>query len=212
MSKLIILVEDHYIGRVTWRGQVAIKVIKDKFEELDLLERAKGCPFKQFFQASPMQFSRVIIHQIFLRMKASSKNGLQFEIGGNKIRFRIGEFTLNTRLNFGVYPKEEMSHSRRLVSIYLNDNSLVKSHEVEVAFRACNDKEDSWKFEIVYFIDSMLFSHKANSKVEMSLFSMVESEEDFFQVSFLVESPLKRLLFGLDRDMVYFRALYMEAR
>ena len=141
MSKFIVLVEDHYIEKVTWRGQVAMKVIKDKFEELDLLEMAKGFPFKQFFEASTMRFSRVIIHQLLLRrIKASSKNELQFEIGGNKMRFGIGEFALIMRLNFGIYPKEDVTHSTRFISTYHNNNSLVKSHETEAVFCACSIK------------------------------------------------------------------------
>ena len=51
MSRMIIPINDHYIGRVPRMGQVAMKTIKDKFEDLKLLERAKECPFKQFFQA-----------------------------------------------------------------------------------------------------------------------------------------------------------------
>ena len=62
MSRMIVTVDDHYTDRVTWRGQVAMKTIKDKFEDLKLLERAKECPFKQFFQAQPLQFSCVLIH------------------------------------------------------------------------------------------------------------------------------------------------------
>ena len=152
-----------------------MKVIKDKFEKQDLLERGKGRPFKQFFEASPMQFSGVIIHQLILRrIKASSKNELQFEIGGNKMRFGIGKFTLIIGLNFGMYPKEDVPHSTRLVSTYLNDNSVIKFHELEATFLAYSDREDSWKFRLGYFIDGVLFSYEANSKVEMLLFSMVE--------------------------------------
>ena len=84
-------------------------------------------------------------------------------------------------LNFGAYPNKEGPHSTRLISTYLNDSSLVRSHELEVGFITCNDKEDAWKLILVYFIDDVLYSHEANAKVEMSLFSLVESEEDFFK-------------------------------
>ena len=62
-----------------------------------------------------------------------------------------------------------MPHSIRLVSTYLNNNYIVKSHELEVTFAACIDKEDSWKLGLVYFVDGMLYSHESNSKVDTSL-------------------------------------------
>ena len=66
MSKLIVPIHNHYIGRVTWRGQVAMKMIKEKFEELKLVDKVKKCPFKHFFKAPSLQFSGVIIHQLLL--------------------------------------------------------------------------------------------------------------------------------------------------
>ena len=50
MSKLLVSVEDYYIERVTWMSQQAMKIMKDKFEELKLWEKARECPFKQFFE------------------------------------------------------------------------------------------------------------------------------------------------------------------
>ena len=46
--------------------------------------------------------------------------------------------------------------------------------------------------------------------VERSLFSIVESEEDFFKYPFGRES-FEKTLTRLDKDMVYFRVLYMKA-
>ena len=92
-----------------------------------------------------------------------------------------------TGLNFGSYP-EEVPHSARLVSPHLNYSSIVKSHELEVAFTGCTDKEDAWKLELMYFINGVLYSHKPNSKVDMYLFSLAECEEDFFKCPFGRES------------------------
>ena len=119
------------------------------------------------------------------------------------MRFGIGEFVLITGLNFGSYPKNEPTHSTRLVSTYLNDNIIVKAHELEVAFVACTDKEDSWKHGLVYFVDGMLYSHESNSKVDISLFSLVVSEEDFFNFSFGKES-FERAFLGLNKDMFHY--------
>ena len=113
---LIIPVDNHYIGRVTWRGQATMKMIKDKFEELKLLDRAKKFLFKNFFETTSLQFSCIIIHQIFRRIiKPVGKNELQFEVGGKYLKFGIGEFALITGLNFGAYLDKEVPHSTRLV-------------------------------------------------------------------------------------------------
>ena len=103
------------------------------------------------------------------------------------MKFRISEYALITWLNFGSYP-EEVPHKTRLVSTHLNNNSIVKSHELKVAFTACSDKEDALKLGLVYFIDGVLYLHEPNSKVDMYLFSLVEHEEDFFKYPFGRES------------------------
>ena len=97
MVKVIVPVDNHYTRRVTWMDQVAMKMIKEKYEDLKLLKRAKECLFKQFFQAQPLQFSNVIIHQLLLRkIKSSGKNELQCEIDRKYLRFSIGKFVLIT--------------------------------------------------------------------------------------------------------------------
>ena len=102
-----------------------------------------------------MRFSDVIIHQFLLRkIKSGSKNEIHFKIGGRFVKFRIGEFALITGLNFGSSP-EKVPHSTRLVSTYLNDNSIVKSHKLEVVFTACSDNDDACKLGLVYFIDGV---------------------------------------------------------
>ena len=85
----------------------------------------------------------MIIHELLLRkIKSETKNKIHFEIGCRFVKFGIGEFALIIGLNFCSYP-EEMPHSTRLVPTYLKDNSIVKSHEFEAAFSACNDKDDA---------------------------------------------------------------------
>ena len=71
-------------------------------------------------------------------------------------------YALITGLNFGSYPKE-VPHNTRLVSTHLNNSSIVKSHELEIALTLCKDKEDAWKFSFVYFIDDVMYSHESNS-------------------------------------------------
>ena len=76
--------------------------------------------------------------------------------------------------------KEKMPHTTRLVSIHLNNSSIVRSYELEAAFTTCKDKEGAWKLSLVHFVDDVLYSHDPNSKVDMFLFSLVEREEEFF--------------------------------
>ena len=136
--------------------------------------------------------------------KIKEKNEIYFEIGRRSIKFGIGEFALITGLNFGLYLDKEELYSTRLVFACLNDSSIVKSHELEATFVACSDNDDAWKLGLVYFIDGVLYSHshEPNSKVETSLFSLVESKEDFFKYPFGKES-FQRTLIGLDKDMIY---------
>ena len=79
-----------------------------------------------------------------------------------------------------------MPDNTRLVSTHLNNSSIVRSQELEVVFVACNDKEDAWKLGLVHFVDGVLYSHDANSKVDMYLFSLVECEEGFFFLNTLL--------------------------
>ena len=83
-----------------------------------------------------------------------------------------------------------MPYNIRLVSAHLNNNSIVRSIELDDAFATCTNKEDGWKLGLVYFVDRVLYSHDANSKVDMYLFSLVEREKDFFKY-LLVRSPLR---------------------
>ena len=96
------------------------------------------------------------------------------------MKFGIGEYALIIRLNFGPYPEEKVPHNTRLVSTHLNNNNIVRSHELEAAFTACKDKENAWKLDLVNFVNGVLYSHDPNSKVDIYLFSLVEREEDFF--------------------------------
>ena len=126
------------------------------------------------------------------------------------MRFGIGEYVLITGLNFGSYHKNELPHSTRLISTNLNDDIIVKWHELKAAFVICTDKKDLWKLGLVYFVDRVLYSHEPNSKVDLSLFSLVESDEDFFNFPFGRES-FERIFLGLNKDMVHNRGLYLKA-
>ena len=97
MSKLLFAIDEHYIGRITWRGQLALNNIKSKFEDLQLLERIRACAFKQFFEAPALRFSGVIIDQLLLKkIKFGSRNEIYFEVSGRPMKFGISEYILIT--------------------------------------------------------------------------------------------------------------------
>ncbi|PON38054.1 hypothetical protein PanWU01x14_315560 [Parasponia andersonii] len=56
-SKLLVPFGEHFPGRVTIKGTTIMSKIKERFEKYDLLEKAKQCPFKQFFLAPLIQAS-----------------------------------------------------------------------------------------------------------------------------------------------------------
>ncbi|PON67250.1 Dual specificity phosphatase [Parasponia andersonii] len=100
ISKLLVPFGEHFPGRVTIKWTTVMSKIKERFEKYDLLERAKQCPFKQFFLAPPMQVSGVLIYQLLLRkVKSQNPAELQFFIGDSNLRFGLGEFALITALN-----------------------------------------------------------------------------------------------------------------
>ena len=155
--------------------------IKDKFNALELLPRAKESPFKQLFLAYSVQFSGTMIHQLLMRMiKSKSLNEIHIHVSGKNLRFGIGEFALITRLNVGEDPREDVPNSTRLMKTYLNNNASVRSQELDDAFIGCIDEEDAWKLGLCYFVDGVLYANESQTKVDMYLFSLVENEEAFF--------------------------------
>ena len=121
------------------------------------------------------------------------------------MKFGLSEYLLITRLNCGRYLEEKVFDNIRLISTYLNNSNIVRFHELEDAFAACNDKEDPWKLDLVYFVDGILYSHDGNYNVDIYLFSLVEPE-DFFKYLFGTESFKRTLLRG-DKDVVHLRRL-----
>ncbi|PON49833.1 hypothetical protein PanWU01x14_227320 [Parasponia andersonii] len=150
--------------------------IKERFEKYDLLERAKQCPFKQFFLAPPMQASGVLIHQLLLRkVKSQNPAELQFFIRDSNLRFGLGEFALITALNcakdLDIMKYKSMSSSMRLRETYLNNAANVRSGELEAAFLNCEEKEDVWKFGLCYLADGLLMAQESSTKIMMDMLS-----------------------------------------
>lgn len=76
------------------------------------------------------------------KIKSISKNELYFKIGRRFLKFGISEFAMITGLNFNAYPYKKGPHATRLVSTYLNNNSIVNSYELEAAFLSYASEDD----------------------------------------------------------------------
>ena len=63
--------------------------------------------------------------------------------GGKSLKFGIGEYGLITRLSCEPYPEEKVPKNTRLFDNYLNNNSSVRSEEMESAFAGCLNKKDA---------------------------------------------------------------------
>ena len=131
MSRLTVPIEEQYLRKVSQRTTTVMPKIKAKFHALGLSERVANCPFKQFFLAPDINFSKVLIHQLLLRkVKSKKRNKMHFLVGRKFLRFRLLKFALITRLNFGQYPNRakitEMSTSIWLVETYMNSDVTLK--------------------------------------------------------------------------------------
>ena len=74
-------------------------IIKAKFQALGLSERATNCPFKQFFIAHDLKFSRILIHQLLLRkVKVKERNEMHFLVGEKNCQFK--QFFIAPNLKF----------------------------------------------------------------------------------------------------------------
>ena len=99
MPKFLLPLTDHFPGRVTYRGNGYFKTIKDKFEELGLIERVKESPFKQFFMAEKLDFSASLMHQLMLRkIQCFKEDELHLHLGSRPCRFGRSEFALVTKV------------------------------------------------------------------------------------------------------------------
>lgn len=159
--------------------------IKEKF---DIIKKAKNSQFGHFFIAPPLQFFGVIIHRLLLRKVYSKyRNELHFNVGCKNLRFGITEFALITSLNFGPDPDqtkfEEITKSRRIAELYLNDKDDVKLGDLEVVFLKCNEKEDAWKLGLCYLMAGLLMLIEANCAIYKGLLAMVDDEDEFFKFS-----------------------------
>ncbi|XP_062076473.1 uncharacterized protein LOC133781482 [Humulus lupulus] len=185
MPKYLLPLTDHFPGRVTYRGNGYFKTIKDKFEELGLIERVKESPFKQFFMAEKLDFSASLMHQLMLRkIQCFKEDELHLHLGSRPCRFGRGEFALVTGLNFSSGPSETdlKKHltSDRLIKEYFNDEETVKLMHLEAALKNCTIVEDAYKLGLCFFVEGVLLAREGKLNVWIDSLKMVEDTEYFF--------------------------------
>ncbi|XP_062104430.1 uncharacterized protein LOC133815629 [Humulus lupulus] len=140
--QLIVPVEEHFTGRITWRGSWYFPKIKEKFIQCGLLDRVKESPFKQFFMAEPLNFSGALVHQLLLhKFRGEKTDEVQFYIGKKRCRFSQLEFVLVTGLNFEGGPSEAeikaKTPSDRLILEYFNGHSPMSIGQLRRTFETC---------------------------------------------------------------------------
>ena len=160
-----------------------------------------------------VKFSGVLINQLLLRkVKSKENNEMNFLIGGKVLRFRLLEFALIIRLNFGEYPNSikiiEMTISRRLVETYMNNDVTSKLTDLENAFLSCEDVEDCWKLGLCYLVENLLFADEPTSKVNLDFLLFVEDEEFFFQYPWGLDLYYK-IYVGINKDVIHYKNIYI---
>ncbi|XP_062083121.1 uncharacterized protein LOC133789317 [Humulus lupulus] len=188
LPKLDIPLEDHYVGRLSYRGSGRLTKLKKKFEEYGLLDRAKESIFGQFFNAPEFTFSGAMVHTILLRrIKSLQEDELHFLIGSTPCKFGVHEFALVTGLNCSCPPLaiELQPHltSSRIIETYFNvqSNKYIKFLMLERAFTMCDQVEDLWKLGLVYFVEGVLMATENEGFIWRDSLLMVEELDYFYK-------------------------------
>ncbi|XP_062080099.1 uncharacterized protein LOC133784842 [Humulus lupulus] len=216
MLKLLVPFQDHFPGRVTYRGGGTLVDIKKRFVELGLIERAKESPFKQFFLASEFHFSGVLVHKLMLRKIASQKEDeVHFLLGSKTCRFGVGEFAMVTGLNFSYAPSQaeldEHLTSDRLINEYYDDAEKVKLLQLENAFKTFTMVEDVYKLGICLLVEGVLNAIEGKLNIWRDILKMVEDIDCFFNYPW-GKFSYKRLLNSCKKDMQRQKANYERRR
>ncbi|XP_062089481.1 uncharacterized protein LOC133796015 [Humulus lupulus] len=184
--QLIVPVEEHFTGRITWRDSWYFPKIKAKFIQCGLLDRVKESPFKQFFMAEPLNFSGALVHQLLLhKFRGEKIDEVQFYIGKKRCRFSQLEFALVTGLNFEAGPSEAeikaKTTSDRLILEYFNGHSPVSIGQLRRTFESCQIVDDVYKMGLCLLVEGVLKGREEKLMVWTDMPKMVDDVDFFFQ-------------------------------
>ncbi|XP_062081920.1 uncharacterized protein LOC133788453 [Humulus lupulus] len=122
---LEIPIEDHYVGRMTYRGSGRLTKLKKRFEEHGLLGRVNESVFGPFFTAPAFSFSGALVQTLLLRkVKSLRGDEVHFLMGPNLCKFGVHEFAIITGLScscppLAIYIQPHITSSR-LVDTYFS--------------------------------------------------------------------------------------------
>ena len=185
---LIVPVESHFPGRVTYQGTAHMNKLVEIFQRHKLMDQAKGCPLRQFFSGATLNFSGALIHQLMLQKVESKKvEEGQFYIAKKLTRFSIGEFALKTGLSFAETPSEadieEHLSDEHLLNEYFADAPKFTFGLLESRFEECEDPEDSFKLGLCYLVEGVLNAPEKAVVIWQDMLKFVMDLDFFFQVS-----------------------------
>ncbi|XP_060968725.1 uncharacterized protein LOC115720433 [Cannabis sativa] len=214
--ELILPVSEHFLGRITYRGNGYFASIKAKFEAFNLTQKVKETPFGVFWNASDLKFSGVIVHQLLLRKKkvSEAKNDeVWFYVGKTEARFGRSEFGLITGLKMSGGPSSEeltaQCDSDRILRDYLNNSKRVTFKTLWLAFEACDVADDVYKLGLCAFVEGVLLSRAEGVYIWTDMLKLVENEEKFFEYPWGLLSHQK-LLSSTTKNMQQLRQNYMD--
>ena len=180
------LCESNFPGRITYSGSGMLKLVKEKFTALDLLQRIAETPFAQFFEATTLNFSSVLLHSLLLRKVESTKRGeIHFGIGNKRVRFGKLEYALITGFSMEDGPTAEEQNERRsdrLVTDHLNGVRNAKFEVLTNAFKTCQDPEDAYKLGLCVFVIGYLLGVEHNRVINDKYLYMVEDLPFFYSL------------------------------
>lgn len=155
--------------------------ILDKLEPAEM-NRFKSSCIGHLLEIENLKFSGQLVHSILLRQtQKDADEGMQFVIGDTITTFSEQDFALVTGLKCGELPPlEEVPAS----DIWLKEQYFPGMDEITVAdldraFEACSDSEDSFKLAMVLFVEGVLNGRELTNNVETRFLNLVQDFEQF---------------------------------
>ncbi|XP_062106959.1 uncharacterized protein LOC133818226 isoform X1 [Humulus lupulus] len=184
---LEIPMEDHYVGRMTYKGSGRLTKLKKRFEEHGLLGRVNESIFGPFFIAPPFSFSGALVHTLLLRkVKSLRGDEVHFLMGPNLCKFGVHDFSIITGMSCSCPPLavdiEPHITSSRLVDTYFSvePEKNIRLSMLERAFSMCDVPDDLYKLGLVYFVEGILLGAENDNAIWRDSLSMVE-DLDYFE-------------------------------
>ncbi|XP_062074839.1 uncharacterized protein LOC133778835 [Humulus lupulus] len=214
--ELVLPLSEHFPGRISYRGSRYFTAIKDKFEAFKLTDKVKESPFRSFWNASVLQFSGVIVHQLLLRKKKVSEvknDEVWFYVGKTETRFGRSEFGLITGLKMSGGPSTAELNTQcdydRILRDYFNNAKRVDFKTLWLAFEACDVEDDAYKLGLCAFVEGVLLSRSESVYIWTDMLKLVENVDNFFEYPWGLLS-YQKMLSSTAKNMQQLRQNYLD--